>query len=232
MPTFLQLCQRVRQECGVAGDGPSSVLSQVGILKKIVDRTQRAWVDIQASPPYWKFLRNQLEHDLTIGQREYNVRDDFLLTTVDKWNRDSSFIYETSTADENNLTWVEYTKWRRKYRTFAEGRPTELVETLDGNIAFNRTPDVAYHITLDYWMTPELLSANDDIPACPEHFHDVIVWKSVMLFSGNVGAPELYNHAKAQYTPMYNKLMVDQGDMPTRLGAYPIALGMNRLTAR
>lgn len=232
MPTFLQLCQRVRQECGVAGDGPTSVLNQVGILKKVVDRTQRAWVDIQASPPYWKFLRNQLPITLTVGLREYTVRTDFLLTTVDKWNRDASFIYKIDGNDESQLTWVEYTKWRRKYRVFQSGRPTELTETLDGKVAFNRTPDYAYHITLDYWMTPELLMQNDDIPACPEHFHDVIVWKSVMLFAGNVTATELYQHALSQYTPMYNKLMVDQGDMPTRVSAYPIAYGLRRPTGR
>lgn len=232
MPTFLQLCQRVRQECGVAGDGPTSVLNQVGILKKIVDRTQRAWVDIQASPPYWKFLRNQLSVPLVVGTREYNVRTDWLLTTVDKWNRDASFIYKISTEDENLLTWVEYTKWRRKYRSYTTGRPTELTETLNGNVAFNRVPDYAYHVTLDYWMTPELLQVNDDIPSSPEHFHDVIVWKSVMLFAGNEGATELYNYALSQFTPMYNKLMVDQGDMPTKLEAYPGAFGLRRPTGR
>jgi len=225
MSNFLRLCQLSRQECGLAGDGPTSVDSQTGVMKKVVDRTQRAWVDIQASRPYWKFLRSQITFVLTPGVREYSISTDLNTTTVDKWDIQSSWIYATSGADETKLAWIDYQRYRNLYRTFPAGRPTRIVETPGDSIAFDKTPDQAYTITLDYWQTAEKLTANTDIPLCPEQFHDVIVWKSVMMFSGNETATELFAHAKSMYQPMYAQLVVDQGDMPPARNDYPIAKG-------
>jgi len=33
---FLQLAQRVRQEAGISGDGPVSVVNQTGEMKRVV----------------------------------------------------------------------------------------------------------------------------------------------------------------------------------------------------
>ncbi len=226
MATFLELCQRVRQETGIAGEGnPTSVKGQVGVLKKIVDRTQRAWIDIQASGPYWKFSRNQLTYVLTIGKQEYDQPQDIGLTTVDKWDEQDSFIKEVDGNDETELTWVPYHQFRRDYRTYPAGRPNVITNAPGGKLQFNRTPDKAYIITLDYWMTPELLVENGDIPSLPEHYHDAIVWKSVMTFAGNETATELFVYAKTMYGPIYNQLFVDQGEVPQAVGHWPIAKG-------
>jgi hypothetical protein len=225
MPTFLQLCQTVRQECGVAGDGPTSVLNQVGVLKKIVDRTARAWIDIQASRPYWKFLRNQFTFQTVVGVREYDVAADLSLTTCDKFDRENTYLYLTSTEDEQELRWRAYDYFRKSYRTYPPGRPTVITEAPGRVLAFNSTPDAIYTVTFDYWMTPERLSQNNDVPASPEHLHDAIVWKSVMMFAGNEGATELYGYAKSMYVPISLQLTVDQGEMPASVAAHPIARG-------
>lgn len=232
MSTFLQLCQKVRQECGVAGEGPSSVVSQVGVLKKLVDRTARAWVDIQASRPYWKFLRNQLVFQTTVGKREYSVVDDLGLVTCDKFDRENTYLYETSTADEKQLKWVSYDAFRGRYRQYLDARPTVVTESPGRKLAFDAIPDKVYTVTFDYWMTPELLANNTDVPGIPDHFHDVIVWKSVMMFAGNEGATELYGYAKSMYTPIYLQLVNDQGEMPTAVLARPIAYGSRTISTR
>jgi hypothetical protein len=232
MSTFLQLCQRVRQECGVAGDGPASVLNQVGVLKKIVDRTQRAWVDIQASRPYWKFARNQTTFVLTPGTREYSIVDDLAVTSLDRFDRDATFLFEVDGNDEKALDWITYSELRARYRTFPDGRPTKIYEGRNRTIGFERTPDKAYTLTLDYWMTPELLGQNADEPSLPEHLQDVIVWKSVMMFAGNETATELYQYAKSMYTPIYLQLVADQGEMPPTLKAYPLATGSHTISSR
>lgn len=232
MSTFLQLCQKVRQECGIAGDGPSSVLNQVGSLKKIVDRTARAWVDIQTSRPYWKFLRNQLTFATVIGQRTYSVVNDLGVTTLDKFDRTNTYLYLTSTADEKQLTWMPYDQFRNRYRTYPSGRPTTITEQPSRVLAFEHTPDAIYTVTLDYWMTPELLSDNSDVPSIPEHFQDIIVWKAVMMFAGNETATDLYNYAKSMYGPMHIQLQLDQGDLPQQVAAYPLARGMRDVSIR
>lgn len=225
MPTFLQLCQTVRQECGIAGDGPTSVVNQVGVMKKVVDRTSRAWVDIQTSRPYWKFLRNQFVWQTVPGTREYSVVGDLGLLTCDKFDRTNTMLYQTSTEDEKALKWWSYDLFRSRIRTYPAGRPTIVTEAPGRKLAFDRTPDAVYTVTLDYWMTPEKLALNTDVPALPEHFHDAIVWKSVMMFAGNEGATELYGYAKSMYVPVFTQLVVDQGEVPAAVLAYPIAKG-------
>ena len=54
--TFLELCQTVRQEVGVSGTGPSTVLSQEGQLKVIVDFVAASDFEIQVLWEDWDFL--------------------------------------------------------------------------------------------------------------------------------------------------------------------------------
>lgn len=226
MSTFLQLCQRVRQECGVAGAGPTTVTGQTGMYGKIVDWTARAWVDIQASRPYWKFLRATYTGTLTIAQQDYLIVTDLGLSALDKIDPDGTFIYETSVADQTSLTWKPYQEFRALYKTgFGDGRPTMITEIPGDKFRFNRLPLAAYTVSIDYWMTPELLAANGDAPACPEHFHDIIVWKAVQLFCGNEGASELRSHASSMYGPMFVQLMLDQMETPMARRSFPLATG-------
>jgi hypothetical protein len=237
MPTFLQLCKQVRQECGVAGDGPTTVLNQTGVMKKIVDRTAQAWVDIQASRPYWKFMRNQFEFETVVDQREYplapSIADGGLnQQSVDKFDRKNTYLYLTSTADEKALTWMPYDHFRNRYRTYPPGRPTVITEQPGRVLAFNSTPDAIYTVTCDYWMTPEFLAEDDDVPGMPEHFHNCLVWRSVMMFAGNETASDLFSWAKSQYTPQRLALDLDQGDMPQNAMNYPIARGERNIAYR
>jgi hypothetical protein len=232
MTNFVELCQRVRQECGVAGEGPTTTIGQIGVLKKIVDRTARAWVDIQTTRPYWNFLRRKLSFPLIVAQPTYVISAatpaGFGLTTMDKFDVEASFIYLTSTSDETQLEWIDFQQFRTKYRTLESGRPTRLYMGPLGIVGFNRSPDAAYTITLEYWKTPELLVNPTDIPALPAQYVDVIVWKSVMMFAGNEMAPDLYTYAKQQYDRQYLQLVLDQTDAPQRLNNYPLATGSAR----
>lgn len=231
MPTFLELCQRVRQECGVAGEVPA-VTNQTGVFKKIVERTARAWTDIQAARPYWDFMRSQNgPTSLVIGQREYTLTAaPFSLTNLSKFDPKAAFIYETSTADETKLDWITYDAFRVYYRTYPDGRPTRIYQGLNGVIGFDFTPDKTYKVTLDYWKTATILAANTDVPSLPEQYHDVIVWKSVMMFAGSESATELYNYAKSMYTPLYHELLVDQGALPGSVNSYAFAFGQTYTT--
>jgi hypothetical protein len=226
---FVTICQKARQESGVAGEGPSSVVGQTGILAKIVNRVAQGWVEIQASQMYWKFLRSQLVNfPLVIGQRIYTMQTalpaGFGTQFIDKFDPENSYIYTTSTEDETKLRWFSYSDFRQRYRTFPSGRPTSCAVGLDGTVVFNTTPDRAYVINLDFWETPELLANNADIPALPEQFHWVLVWKAVMMFAGSVMATDLFSYANSMYNPLYSKLCIDQLDeVPGQRKNYPLA---------
>lgn len=76
--TYLELVKRLRQETGVAGDGPSTVIGQSREMKRLCDWIAQSWVEIQEDQNDWLFLRKSvrfnteygtevLSGDLTIG---------------------------------------------------------------------------------------------------------------------------------------------------------------------
>jgi hypothetical protein len=68
---FLQLAQKLRQEAGIAGTGPSTTAGQVGELGRVVDWINQAYIDIQEKHDDWNFLRFEFSLPLTIGQAIY-----------------------------------------------------------------------------------------------------------------------------------------------------------------
>lgn len=232
MSTFLQLCQSVRQECGLAGDGPTSVASQTGVLKKVVDRTSRAWVDIQASKPNWFFLRRRSTSYTVIGVRGYNILTDLLIT-------DFGGIIDTADvhlfdgviglSDETPLQWESYTANRMRQRPYNTAKPTRIAYGLSDSgspaILFDSFCDKVYTFPLEYWAAPEVLVDNNDTPNIPSQFHDLIVWKSVMMFAGSEGAPELFSYAKSMYQPLYMQLAISQGELPGKNADFPLSIG-------
>jgi hypothetical protein len=217
-----------RRECGIGGTGPTSTLNQTGPLAKLVERVQDAWIEIQASRPYWKFLRNKLTLALEIGVGTYTVSHDagdggFGLTTVDKWDKQSTWIYETSLADRSPCTWMPYQDFVNKFATQPDGRPSFWTDGPAGTVIFDKTPDVAYTIVFDYWMTPERLVNSNDVPALPAHFHRLIAWKTVEIFGGGELSPEIVSYATKKYDKMFLQLMVDQLELPASRRDHPIA---------
>lgn len=226
MSNFLQLCQRLREEAGVAGSGPTAVTSQSGMYLKLVNWTARAWVDIQASKPYWKFLRTTYSGALVAGTRDYSIVNDLALISLDKIDPNGISIYLTNADDRSDIELASYPDFRRRYpRVAVSARPKVVTEIPGGTLRFESTPDEAYTLNLDYWMTPELLAANGDVPALPEQFHDLIVWRALKMFAGAEGAPELFNYAQSMYGPMYIQLALDQTETPTAVKSFPIATG-------
>lgn len=68
---FLQLCQKLRQEAGIAGNGPLTTVGQSGELGRLVDWIQQGYNDIQEKHEDWDFLRYDFSLPLTIGQSIY-----------------------------------------------------------------------------------------------------------------------------------------------------------------
>ncbi len=232
MSSFLEICQMARQECGMGGAGPANTTGQTGAMAVVVDRTSKAWIDIQKSRPYWKFLRALLSYTLTVDQNSYVVADSttgsppgFGLNTVDKWDIQSCWIFAADGSNRSRLLYMPYQNFRSNFPIYQSGRPGYFTDGPDGTIIFDKTPDVAYLLEMDYWQTPEKLVNSTDIPALPEQFHDIIAWKSVMKVAGSEGAAELYTYAKSEYGPMFIQLCIDQLDMPKTNHSYPMALG-------
>jgi hypothetical protein len=71
---FLELAQRFRREGGISGNGPSSVLSQAGEMQSVVEWTNEAWADIQATHATWKWMYRRAYFNTVVGQDRYPMR--------------------------------------------------------------------------------------------------------------------------------------------------------------
>ncbi len=233
MSTFLQLCQKVAQESGtISGTQPASVVGQVGRLKKVVDWTAEAWVDIQNLHDAWRWMQKTYSSTLTSSTSTYTPAS-FGISDLREWKRDNLVsgyqphtIYLTATgvSDENTLREMSYQDWRSFYDRGSQtnNRPTQYAITPAGEIAFGAIPDDTYTVRGEYSQSAVRMTANADIPGLPDAFHQIIVHKALMLLDEHDEA--VFNVATA--TRNYAKYLTDleKSQLPTIvIGGGPLA---------
>jgi hypothetical protein len=113
--TFLELCQRLRQEVGAAGSGPAAVTGQHGESARLVGWIQQAWTDLQAKRPNWQFAWQIGEIEMEDGYREYALPADW-----------QSFVRETIYLDDRRLGLLPWSEFRRRYRNPPENEPRHI----------------------------------------------------------------------------------------------------------
>ena len=75
MATYLEICQDVARECGIAGGAdvapkPTSVIGQRGELQRVVFWVRKAYKQIQGTRN-WRWLRKDFEVDTVDGTDTY-----------------------------------------------------------------------------------------------------------------------------------------------------------------
>ena len=215
---FLLLCQRLRQEAGLTGSGPTTTVGQTGISKQVVDWINSAYIDVLSQHSNWQFMQESFSFETVASQREYSVAETGL-TDLEKWKVDDygSFrVYLTSSgvANEQYMYPILWDDYRQMYlygatRT-AEGLPSYFSIQPDNGINFYLVPDAAYTITGEYFKTPTELSGNTDIPIIPTQFHMIIVWRALMFYAGFDAANEKYAMGKNEYNKLLMRLEIDR----------------------
>lgn len=224
--TFLELVKRLRQEAGVTGSGPSTVASQTGELKRLVDWTASAWREIQNLHDTWRWMRSTATVSTTAGDGSYTLSDFGISASFAYWYPDSFTIYRSSIgqSDERDLTWTDYDTWRRLYNfgSAASTRtsPNEFSIAPDESIVLGFLPDDVYVVKGDYQSGTITLADDADIPACPTRFHEVIVWKALMYYGEFESAPEAYGRARKNYSVWLDSL--ERSQLPPLTLAPPL----------
>lgn len=201
---YLTLCQRVREEAGVSGSGPSTVTGQTGQLLKIVNWVKSAWNDIQMQHNDWKFHWKTLTFDTTIAEDAYTIG----ATDIREVQRVSVYGKIAGISDETMLTEVSYDELRLNHKVGTEdaGRPQYFAIRNDGAIVFAPTPEKVYVAKVEYYRTPQVLAANTDVPIMPVHYHEAIVWKALMKFSAHYESNMQYQDSMIQFNDYMSKL--------------------------
>lgn len=212
---YLQLCQRLRQECRISGTGPAAVTSQTGEYKKVVDWIDTAYQDIQNLHASWRFLQKPFSFTMTIGKRDYTPAEAGI-TDLAKWKFEEygDFRAYLTAGDEQRLEYLPWDDFRDMYligtnRT-ATGRPGVFTVEPDETIDFDYVPDAAYTCVGQYFQTPDVMTANDSEPVFPAQYHMAIVYRGLMFYGADYAADERYSHGFNEYRKIIRKLEQNQ----------------------
>jgi hypothetical protein len=213
--TFLELCQDVASESGAVGAAPTSVIGQTGRQLKCVNWVARAWRDIQRARPNWTFLRADWSGALTATQPTYTGAS-FAITRFGRFLGDRpeycpTTLYDAAIgqSDENAIRQITYDQWKRIYDRGSQtpARPTQYCIAPDGSIRFGPIPDAAYAVRGEMQKSVQDLANNDDVPDLPSDFHDLIVWKAIMIMAGDDEAVTALADARTKFSEGYRALI-------------------------
>jgi len=214
--TYLQLCARLRQEAGISGNGPTSVLNQTGPLSNVINWIQQAWIDIQQKRPNWLFMNAEFIFDTIANQRDY-IAADFAITDLKLWDLESFLLYNKSVGvtDQKKIIFLDYSYWRNFYRAQMDARPADRIQYLtvlaNNTIRFEPKPDTIYTIEGEYKKSTQIFSADADTPTgLPDDFHMIIVWQALKTYAHFEDAPEVLSQAEINFDNLLNRLEIEQ----------------------
>lgn len=208
---FLEIAKRVRQECGVSGDGPANVAAQTGMYAKIVAWVQSAHEELQQLHSEWNFDWDMQEKALAAGVEFYDPVDDWGLA-FKKMAQDGLYVYRNADGPAVK-TWVHVVDWAmlRQVRTpNITGTPIYAAMAPDERLCFYPIPDGDITAVLEYYRTPQVLSGNNDAPRMPARFHMAIVWRAVMFWCAHDENPALMQSATQNYRELVNRMTITE----------------------
>ena len=217
--TYLQLCQKLAERCGVSGGSstvPTTVVNQQGEMRRIVGWINEAYTLIQELEPNWHWMRKSVSFNTIEGQPIY-TQQMCGITDLSNWklsSHDCSFrCYLTSVGvrSEVFMNFVQYDNWRDYYQygnvRLTQGRPLYVTILPNLSLGLGLTPDsLGYTIVGDYFHEPLQLTADGDIPTMPPQFHMLIVYQAMMLYGAYESAQEIYQEGKLLFNQMMNRL--------------------------
>lgn len=194
---YLELCQRLVRETGIADSGPNQVAGQVGDMRRVVDWINDAWLMIQSMRKNWRWMWSTGSSTLTAGTYEVTLPAD-----VER-------LVRVSTGDSylQELTWNEMAE---AYREIGDGSPSVWAIRPDGVLVFNAKPLANKTVSYEYYEVPQSMSQNIDLPGLPERYHLLIVYAALKDYAQFDVAPELEKKAVIAYEMMLADLERDQ----------------------
>lgn len=211
---FLQICEELSAACSIPS-APTTVVAQTGELKRVVGWAKQAWIDIQLRHIYWNFLLTDLSFVTIANQGSYTPTE-MGAADLRELDYESLKIKLTSigVSDEQRLVMWPYEAYRDTYEFGIQTADRPVLFSVDPkgrNTLLGPKPSSAlYTVTGRYWRTPVTLALDDDTPAMPSEFHQLIVHRALMKYAGYEAAPEAKQFALEEYAPMMRALERDQ----------------------
>lgn len=224
MSTYLQLAQKMKRDCGVAGvtATPTTVVSQTGVLEKLVAWVSEAYKDIQLRYPNWRWMRSNFTLPTVNGTYAYAYgacTDTKTSAAISRfshwWERDTldpfrCYLTSGGQSGEYWLTPMTYEQYRSMYRFGVQasttGQPIHVSVDDDDQLVLGPTPNAVYTVSGSYQRGPQILALDADTPDLPSNYHDLIVYYAMQQYAFNSVAPEKLSQAKINVSRMLRSL--------------------------
>jgi hypothetical protein len=217
---YLQLAQRLAVECGVA-TAPTSVLGQTGMLAKLVNWTNDAWLEIQGMHDNWNWMRQPFTFETVANVGDYlpatitNTVTGNLMTDLRYWWKDTFRCQKKSIGvqDEQWLVEWEYQVFRNTYRFNVQvaGRPVVFAIKPNGKaVMLGQIPNDVFEVSGEYQTLPISMTTDTDVPGAPEHLHLAIVYKAMQFYGLFEAAPEVLSKGNTEFSRLMNQLEREQ----------------------
>lgn len=219
--TFLELCKRVRSECGISGLGPSSVNNQTGESGRIVAWVASAYNDIQMKRPNWLWMKGSFSFQTSANDGIYTSADAGIVSRFLAWDILSLSIYNTASgvSDAAYLQFVPYPEFRDAFLvgTPIKGKPFNFSVAPNKNLLLNPIPELIHTVSGEYYKSNQSLTGNTDTPELPEQYHEAIVYRAMMKYARYEAAGEIYGDAEKEYRRIIYQMELHE--LPTIVAA-------------
>lgn len=217
MATFLELVNTVGRESGTI-DSTQALTTFTDASprhRKIMGWVAEAWVQIQNARRDFNWRRSTFSHALTINQTTYTPAQ-LGVTDFARWLRPREEFQPISLYDpadgqgnEMALRSMDYFEWYKCYGRGAHSanRPVVYAEDKGGVLLFGPKPDKAYIARGFYLRSPQQLIDDDDEPIAPEEFHNVIIYKALLLLAEHDEAQFPLATANMRFSEAYGALV-------------------------
>lgn len=223
---FLAICQRLREECGVAGTGPTTVIGQAGELQRLVQWAAAAYDEIQEKHFNWRWLRSSWTVNTVLNDDSYAPADctDVLaaaaITRFRNWwpfdeeGAPNVQIYKQSegVATERRMSFMSLPSYRYQYRlgSPAGGLPSFYAIDPKNNLLLGPKPDGVYVVSGEYQKSGQTLALDADVPEMPDRFHLLVVYRAMEKYGAFKAAAEVFTRAQYEGSRLMTQLELDQ----------------------
>ncbi|MBI5270707.1 MAG: hypothetical protein HY856_13630 [Burkholderiales bacterium] len=221
--TLLQLVNRVRREAGVPGAALASVSQAVGDSARIVGWVADCWKDVQLLPYNWRWMRGAASGQFPAGVSARSL-DELLGTPGNRFSRwlapsrhYAPVATDPASGSSWRQSWLPFELFRDRFVAVSSqaGPPQFWTSGLDGRLLIGPTPDKAYTVAADYFMSPQELAGDGDSPDMPGEFHSMLVWRALAEYGAYDAAPEVISRAADRAETMLTALITAQGEQIT-----------------
>ena len=231
MSTYLQICQDVARECGVAGGAdimpkPLAVTGQQGELNRIVNWVKDAYIEIQGSKNF-RWLRKDFEVDTVSGTDTYafgvctDVDDSAVISRFKTWRLDDRrnppkiFLKSAGVGGQVFLSYTIWDNFEYLYKTGAlqnqTSQPVHITVNPKDEIVLGTTPNDIYTLRGSYHKSAQILAADSDTPEMPSAYHNLIMYQAMEYYGLFESAPEIISRAQFGMRRLMNQLNRNQG---------------------